>query len=343
MMEKLTEHQKAYLQRLIEEERKELAEKAELIASFKKYAFEIGIQLTEENFRYFQTIGIVACYPNILGLLRPDIIKDKEGLLRFDSLLHIFERNKFMTGFLYGDKFAIMAHPYFRRSFYPNNNFAPRFIEFFWSLNKSDIDLYIAIDFDRVGINLDELGSLELDTWFGPNFNRNITDIEDGIGKLRPPLDINEHYISFFFSDVYALDIKWQTKDGAIRVFYAEEFKTEKVRIKKDGNEYFPARYIHAEFDLKENTFRHFDGAIHFYTPDEYYRRRDVDFNYNAKNPHHIKTLSEKVFKMNGKIPIDMWVEFTGQFFSGNPLVIEYFEGKYPQHVIEMLEAVRNK
>ena len=32
-----------------------------------------------------------------------------------------------------------------------------------------------------------------------------------------------------------------------------------------------------------KNYFRHFDGAIHFYTENEYLSRRDSDFNYNSK------------------------------------------------------------
>ena len=80
---------------------------------------------------------------------------------------------------------------------------------------------------------------------------------------------------------------------------------------------------------------------MHLYTEDEYFARRDSDFNYNSKNNTQIKTDSEKLFKMNGEILVDTWVEFTSQFLTGNPLVFEYFEGYYPENISEMLEAVR--
>jgi hypothetical protein len=100
-------------------------------------------------------------------------------------------------------------------------------------------------------------------------------------------------------------------------------------------------RYLHAEYDLSLGTFRHVDGAIHYYTEQEYYSRRDSDLNYNAKNSHHIKPASQKLFKMNGSISINTWIEFASHFLAGNPLVFEYFEGTYPPHILELLSKIR--
>jgi hypothetical protein len=181
---------------------------------------------------------------------------------------------------------------------------------------------------------------LELDTWYGAQFRNEISAIRDGVSKLRPPVDLDDFTNSFLFADAYSLDIKWETKDG-IKSFQAEEFKTDKNKISKNGQDFFPVRYIHAEFDLGKNAFRHFDGAVHFYTAHEYYRRRESDFNYNSKNSFKIKTASEKLFKMNGNISVDTWIEFSSHFFAGNPLVIEYFEGKYPDRITEILDAIQ--
>ncbi len=89
---------------------------------------------------------------------------------------------------------------------------------------------------------------------------------------------------------IHSLDIKWETKNN-IKSFQAEEFKTEEIKIEYENGSFHPVRYIHAEYDLTEKVFRHFDGAIHFYTEDEYYRRRDSDFNFNKKNTTHIKSI----------------------------------------------------
>lgn len=341
-MDSLTDMQREYLENLKKQEMEKLSENSHLIESFKKKCKKKGIELTNDNFSYIQTIGIVAQYPNIVNQLNQDVRKDKEELVKVELLDNLFRRERFVTGFYFDQDYMIMAHPFFRRGFYEKNNYAPRFIELFWAFKKPDIESFISLDFDRVRINLDSTMYMELDTWFGAKFNEDISQISDGISKLRPPLDLEESIISFFFEEAYSLDIKWDSKEG-IKSFQAEEFKTEKVRISYEGREYFPVRYIHAEFDLSRNVFRHFDGAIHFYTEDEYYRRRDSGFNFNSKNGSHIKTKSLKLFKMNGEIDLKTWVEFSSHFFTGNPLIIEYFEGEYPDQIKEVIEKIRKK
>lgn len=341
-MDDMTELQKNYLEMLREEEKEELANNADTISSFKNFMAKKGVVLTDENFKYFQTIGIIATFPNIVSYLHSSLVNDKEGLLDFKNLCQSFERKRFINGYLFGDNFMLMAHPYFRRGFHGINNYAPRFVELFWNYKNPNIDTYISLDADRVRINVDDSSYMERDTWYGAQFDRNIESISDGTVKLRPPMDIDSFLKSSFFSNAYALDIKWVTKDR-IKSFQAEEFKTEEVKLLKNGIEYYIVRYIHAEYDLDKKYFRHFDGAIHFYTEIEYYCRRDSDFNYNNKSQSHIKTLSQKLYKMNGQISVDTWIEFSSHFLTGNPLVFEYFEGKYPKRIDEMLKKVRQR
>jgi len=339
-MDDTSDFRKKYFEMLRQEEIEELANNADTILSFKNFMSQKGVLLTDENFKYFQTIGIVATYPNIVSHLHPSLVCDKEGLMDFKSLCQTFEKKGFLNGYLIGGNFMLLAHPYFRRGFHEENNFAPRFVDLFWQYDNPNIDTYISLDADRVRINVDNSAYMERDTWFGAQFDKNIESISDGTVKLKPPVDIDNFLNSSFFSGAYALDIKWATKDR-IKSFQAEEFKTEDITLSKNGTKYYPVRYIHAEYDLDKKYFRHFDGAIHFYTENEYYSRRDSDFNYNNKNQSHIKTLSEKLYKMNGQVDVDTWIDFSSHFLTGNPLVFEYFEGKYPQHIDEMLEAVR--
>lgn len=74
--------------------------------------------------------------------------------------------------------------------------------------------------------------------------------------------------------------------------------------------------YLHAEFDLAANCFRHFDGAIQLFEEEEYFHRRDSDFNMTMKNAAHIKARSNKVFKINGLLKTEEWVEFCCHFFT---------------------------
>jgi hypothetical protein len=233
-----------------------------------------------------------------------------------------------------------MAHPYYRRGMHPVNNWAPRFIDLFWRFNGPGIERFIALDEDRVRIDVDGLGYFEADTWYGAPFEEDIRRIKPGVAKLRPPLDIEPRLVSFFFANAYCLDIKWSESDG-IKSFQALEMKTEDIRIEFGGLHYLPARYLHAEFDLAANCFRHFDGAIQLFTEEEYFQRRESDFNMTMKNPAHVKARSRKVFKINGSLRTEDWVEFCCHFFSANPLTFEYFSGEYPKHVTEALERIR--
>ncbi len=81
--------------------------------------------------------------------------------------------------------------------------------------------------------------------------------------------------------------------------------------------------------------------SYYTYNEEEYFERRDSDFNYNRKHDYYIKSNSRKLFKMNGKVSIDNWIQFSSHFLTGNPLIIEYFEGKYPDKITEILEKIR--
>lgn len=331
-----------YLLQMAEEEKRELAENSELIDSFLIKSSNIGLELSSENIKYIQTIGIVACYPNIVSYMCPHINFDKEGLTEFDNLLQHFEKRPPKEGNLYSDDVAIMVHPFFRRGFFENNNFAPRFVELFWSDKQSEVGKFIAIDKNRIRIDVNGPTWFERDTWYGPNFNKRIDEIDDGIVHLRPTLGIKERFISFFFGEAYSLNIKWESKDG-IKSFQAEEFKTERVNLQINGKIVYPVRYIHAEYELKNKYFRHFDGAIHLYSKEDYVIRRNSDFNYNNKSNYKIKSSSEKLFKFNGKIEVEKFIEFSSHFFSGNPLMYEYFAGKYPDYILDKLDLIMEK
>ncbi len=332
---------KKYKQHLLEEKNKELADNSSLINDFIVLCGEKGLQLNDSNFDYVPTIGLVAKYPNIVSLLDERIQPDKEELISYNFLESEFVLKPFASGYFYSDKFMLMAHSFFRRGYYHGNNFSPRFIDTFWQYPVKDNDRYIALDMDRVRINVDDSMYMELDTWYGAKFNKNPEEIEDGIVKLRPPLDLESFEIEFLFGDTYSLDIKWYTKDN-IKVFQAEEFKAENNTVEQNEETYYPARYIHSEYDITKKEFRHFDGAIHFYTEEEYFQRRDSDFNYNDKNDLKVKTASKKIFKINGSVSMSDWIELTSHFLTGNPLVFEYFEGKLPDRIIETVQELRN-
>lgn len=340
-MKSMTEIQKRYIKAQQDEIEKQLDKNSETIKEFILLCSDIGLKLTNENFSYVQTIGIVAKYPGLLFHLKPELKKVDEDLIECKLLEKHFEKKVFNSGMLYSDKFIAMAHPYFRRGLNESANFAPRFIDLFWQFNDDKVKTYVALDANRVRINVDNSAYSEFDTWYGASFQKNIENIPNGVVKIRPPAYLDEFYISFLFNEAYSLDIKWSEKDK-IKTFQAEEFKIDKVSLLIDKVKYFPVRYLHAEYDIKNKKFRHFDGAIHFYTKDEYFQRRDSDMNFNEKINTHLKAKTYKLFKMNENVSIESWITFVSYFCTGNPLLFEYFEGKYPDRIQEMIDNFKN-
>jgi hypothetical protein len=328
-----------YLEDLKIEEQKILSENAILIKNFKDLCFSRGIEITDSNFTYNDRIGIVASYPKLLLNLNNNLKPDKEGLFNFSLLNKEYDKRKIASGLLYDKNYVALAHPYFRRQFCEDANYAPRFIDLYWHLSNEKIVLNIALDLDRVRVNTDEYLYFERDTWYGAKFNGDILKIQDGTSKLAAPLSLNEFENSFIFKDNYTLNVNWNTKSN-MKAFQAEEFKNERIFLEYENEKFYPARYLHAVYNLEKNCFVHFDGAVHLYTEDEYFMRRDSDFNYTFKNEVQVKSKSIKLFKMDGEIPVDIWIEFSSQYFTGNPLIIEYFEGEYPERIKEILASI---
>jgi hypothetical protein len=339
-MDEVSERFKKNLQYLKDENTKELAANRNLIDAFIEHCNHLGIFLGEESITYIPMIGLVASYPGLLGYLSTEIKPDKEGLIDFSYLNTVLPRRQGPEGYLWGPNYMAMASPYFRREYGPSSHYTPRFIDLFWKFNDPAVNQYISLDFNRVRINLDRRQPLVEDTWYGSGFDRTIAKIPDGVVKLRPPTDLKPFMVDFLFKNTYSLDIKWETT-GIVRVFKAEEFKNDETTVIVDGSVLYPVRYVHAEFDISLGHFRHFDGAIHFYSKDEYFTRRDSDLNYNSKNSVQIKTHSQKLFKLNGKIEIETFIELTCHFLFANPLVFEYFQGSYPAHISDMIDALR--
>lgn len=334
------EYLENYRQELERENQMMLSKYETIIEEFVQYCQSIDVFIDTESISFTPTIGVVCEHPNILSELMPSLQKDKEGLYSWSELSTKFRINKFNSGYFYSQIFMAMASPVFRRGMHSVNNWAPRFVEKFWSLDMEGIDAYLSLDQNRVRINVDNSCYMEKDTWFGSPFNEDISEIADGVSHLRPPSDLDAHHLDFFFNDAYALDICWSTK-GDIKSFQALEFKGPKNIIQMNGGTFHPVRYVHAEYDLIKSEFRHFDGATQYHTPEEYLVRRDSNFRHNVKEKIKIKPKSLKSFKLNGSVSVETWTELSSHFFASNPLIYEYFSGGYPPYLVDTLEKIR--
>jgi len=82
---------------------------------------------------------------------------------------------------------------------------------------------------------------------------------------------------------------------------------------------------------------------VHQYSQEQYFKRRDSNFNIFKTPAGSYKPVSKKIFKINGVLPVNQWVDICCKYLRGNPLIIEYFTGKYPEHVAAELSEYRAK
>mgnify|MGYP003582898352 CR=1 FL=1 len=329
-----------HLRDMREMEKEELRNAVDQIETFKRLAQSKGVVLTDASFHYAPALGITASAPALLRALLDIEPNSRDGLFGWTDLRRSLELSKLGGGCLRGDGFIAMAHPCFRRQMHLKNNWAPKFIDLFWAFDNDGLQKSVALDEDRVRVDLDSPMYVEADTWYGPPFNEDVSQIAPGNVKLRPPAELSNSRVQTFFAGAYCIDVKWSDA-GDIKTFQALELKTEEVQLKLGDCLYHPARYLHAEFDTQRGTFRHFDGAIQYLTVAEYFARRDSDFSMTYKSTQHVKPTYKKVFKLNGAIEVNTWVELSSNFFAGNPLMFEYFNGALPMHVLRILEKLR--
>lgn len=329
------------MQKYIDEDEKEYLElHMTEIQDFISYSKTSCLNIPISAISYPYTIGIIVEHDDILSKLLTTLIADKEGLYSWTDINAHFT-NKFANGFLYHKKFMAMLHPFFRRKLSQNANFAPGLVNtLMHDGQKVGQSLSIALDINRLRIDVDDTFYTEFDSWFGPKFYIKINKISDGPVKMVPPLGCQDLLYEYFFSNTKFLNILWTTQQN-IREFQLEEVKGENIIINYCGKKYHPVRYVHAEYDAVAKCFRHLDGAVHLYTNDEYQIRIVDNLNINVKNfRNNIKPLSIKLFKINGTIPTDQFIQYCSLFLTHNPLIHEYFTGELPKSCADAVKKL---
>lgn len=332
-----------YLRELLEEEQRTLKLHEHDIQRFIKYSKAHGLSITHDSISSPRTIGVVANQADILANVLPGLTADKEGLYSWvDINSHLSNKNR--NGFFYHENFMVMFHPFFRRNFIDEAHYAPGIVNaFIYEGQKKNQLLSVALDVNRLRINVDDTYYAESDTWFGPPFHKDIASISDGPVKLAPPQGFSNSLYERWFSSTRFLNILW-TSHKNIREFQLEEVKDESIMVYYQGTAYHPIRYIHAEFDLEHGNFRHLDGAVHLYTDHEYNIRINGNLNINVENfRSKIKPFSVKLFKINGQIPSGQFISYCSLFLPHDPLIHEYFTGELPEYCAKAVRYYQSK
>lgn len=234
---------------------------------------------------------------------------DADGLLHIDDALRLFDGGIEYKGHI------LHYHQFLRRGFKsnPNFDFLGRFIRYYHQTKGSN-GFRIAIDHRRIMPKEYYMHIGEHDAWFGPPFDRGKLDDPNAVGltvvqRLRPSL------FDLFGTKLDRTEFYWSHKDG-VKTFEAEELSSESECF----DSYYLNRYVHSERDVNLRVLRHFDGAVKVYLKDDYSQRMATQLPKELKSHKKVK-----LFRIDGDVEIDEWIELTCLFFKSNEMLIEYF------------------
>lgn len=89
-------------------------------------------------------------------------------------------------------------------------------------------------------------------------------------------------------------------------------------------NRFIPCRYIHSEWDVEEEGFRHFDGCINLYSITNFPKRARHGANFREVKAD----VHKKLFRYDANINLARWNDLVAKYFVGNELVIEFLGGE---------------
>ncbi|HKG58375.1 MAG TPA: hypothetical protein VKB05_01255 [Pyrinomonadaceae bacterium] len=278
----------------------------------RRIAFQCLVAFVQKGYFPFKTpvdadlnrSEVLKVYPELRELL------DDDGLLRLDDRFTLHD-----AGIEYKDH-VLHYHQFLRRGFTsnPNFNFLNLFIDYYVRTASTNT-FRVAIDQSRLMPKEFLQHLFEFDTWYGPRFDRSKLDDLNEVGltvlKRTPTL-----VAKIFFDNVERTEFFWSYRDG-IKTFEVEGVSEESALF----DAYYLNKYVHSERDVRASVLRHCDGAVKVYLKDEYNQRLNT---YMPREPRSFKRI--KVFRIDGNIDVDKWIELLSQFFKGNEMIIEYFD-----------------
>lgn len=248
---------------------------------------------------------------------------DSDNLMSIDSLkdkCDIIGRFPFLS---YGyfcvknTQFAIMLHPYFRRSHSRSNNFNTELLAGLFDISEasSSCSLKLQIDPDCIMLSEHVHSIQERERWSGPYFTNNIPDNKTDVTRFSSDI-VEKMSNGSSFTEFW-----WNNRKDGTKQLEIEEIQCEDTPNLPD--ELFGCKYIHSIYDTEKKTFIHFDGAVRAYTQDQISNRQFTSMNHIDK--HSVYT---KLFRMDGAISLDDWKFLISSYMIHNKSVREYFEGR---------------
>lgn len=241
----------------------------------------------------------------------PEIFEqaDKDGLVPFKALT-MTRPGVFQVGEL-----CVFAHHFMRRAESPFNRFNEELLGTLHQMAQdASVNVRVRLDPDMVGLADTAAHTMELDYWYGPKFNEDLSLLQAGV--TAHTADERQQ----FFHRISRTEFWWQrrTKETSAELI----LEAEELRDSESGADRTKllCRYVHSVIDATTNRIEHLDGSIRAYTPEEMLTRLDVDIKHAGRQTEYTK-----LWRVDGTIEIGRWKSVIHNHFRDNTLVSEYF------------------
>lgn len=236
---------------------------------------------------------------------------DKDGLISISDILTDF--TYFGDGIFCSktNDYAILAHQFFRKRLSIHNSYCNLFLNELIRSNNPDWNAKIRIDQNALGWKHNVKRSIELEYWYGPKFDDDVSKIPKGVTRHKASEKESIYNLIDF------TEFSWYN-DRRSHTFECEEITTQpSVGV---SEEQYGFRYIHSIYEHDKHSIVHFDAAIKLYNEEEYVNRLDQTLDKVDKNISYTK-----LFRIDGSIDVSEWKRLCVLFMQGNTLVSEYF------------------
>lgn len=243
---------------------------------------------------------------------------DKDNLLPLPVLLEEFTYRS-QGVFIHKTKpLCVYVHPFFRRSLSRHNNFHFIFLDELMShAANPKVTVRVAIDWDMIGYAPSYLEAQELEYWYGPKYNDDITAIIPGLARHQS----SEPERNFY--GISATEFYWKISKEKKYEFELEELKEEQAPLLPDT---YACRYIHSIYNVADESFEHFDGAVRSYDGELYLERIGKKMTEFGRRSQY-----SKLFRIDGRLKLGDWKSLSTNYMQGNPLIYEYFGLEKPK------------
>ncbi len=288
-------------------------------------------KLDNDKGKFFCNGLVMYSYPGIVEQAFPWLNekRDKDGLVLLKDLFKEFDYKGQGVLSCKTSNYAIVLHPFFRKSFSRYNNFNIEFIDELFELYQTNQTIKIRIDDDYIGYSPSYIKNMEFEYWFGPKYDDDISQIPTEVTCYK------SSEIEKLYNQVDKTEFVWQNKDGKYQFEMEEVTDSDAPTL---DSEQFACRYMHSIYDSNNGVFDHFDGAIRQYDLDAICERIEKPINQLGHNAQYTK-----LFRLDGNIQLSTWKSLITNYLKNNYDVYRYFGMDVPQVQKPTMEKTQNE